>query len=92
MFEESLSCRLASSIICVNDVQKKALTDRGIRDEKITVVLNAPDPKWFDSSKKPHASGVSTSPFRVVYFGTLTKRLGIDLAIRTVSELDQPWA
>ena len=87
MFEESLSCRFASSIICVNHIQKKALTDRGIPNEKITVVLNAPDPRWFDSSKSLLDNDTVNSPFRLVYFGTLTKRLGVDLAIRAVSAL-----
>ncbi len=87
MAEESISCRLANSIICVNHVQKEALTSRGIPDEKITVVLNAPDPRWFGSGSSPLRTGAVTGSFRIVYFGTLTKRLGIDLAIRATAEL-----
>ena len=86
MVEESLSCRLAHSVICVNHIQKKALTDRGIPDHKISVVLNAPDPRWFDSDK--NLSDTATGPLRLVYFGTLTKRLGVDIAIRAVSTLN----
>ncbi len=41
--EEKISSAMAHQIICVNDVQKKVLVDRGIAPEKITTLLNVPD-------------------------------------------------
>lgn len=88
VIEEALCCRLAHRIICVNHIQKKALTGRGIPDHKISVVLNAPDPRWFNAlPERPHL--ITPGPLRLVYFGTLTRRLGVDLAIHAVSLLGQ---
>lgn len=85
--EESLSCRFVHSIICVNHIQKNVLTDRGIPSQKITVVLNAPDPRWFGRRNRPPGSDTAEGPLRLVYFGTLTDRLGVDLAIRALNLL-----
>jgi glycosyltransferase involved in cell wall biosynthesis len=85
--EEWLCCRFATRVIAVNHVQKRALVGRGVPETKITVVLNAPDPKWFSGKGNSETPAAAIGPFRMVYFGTLTRRLGIDLAIRSVSLL-----
>jgi glycosyltransferase involved in cell wall biosynthesis len=50
------------------------------------VLMNLPDPKKFQLRKnnRPEAR---KEPFGVVYFGTITRRLGVDLAIRAVGEI-----
>jgi glycosyltransferase involved in cell wall biosynthesis len=51
--------------------------------KKQIVLMNLPDPKRFQLEPRcPQASG--PSKFRLVYFGTITRRLGIDLAIRAM--------
>jgi glycosyltransferase involved in cell wall biosynthesis len=89
--EEALCCRFASRVIAVNHVQKAALTGRGIPEAKITVVLNAPDPKWFNGCRNSGIGAGANGRCRMVYFGTLTQRLGIDLAIRAVGLLQNRW-
>jgi glycosyltransferase involved in cell wall biosynthesis len=84
--EETLSCAFSDKIIAVNEIQRHRLIGRGIPESKTIISMNVPDPKRFyrtDSELKtrqnPH--------FNVVYFGTITQRLGIDLAIRAMKKL-----
>ncbi len=84
--EESLSCALAHKIICVNHVQRQVLIDRGIPKDKMIISMNVPDPKIFynvNISDRLKSEG----NFRLVFYGTIAKRLGIDLAIHAISKL-----
>jgi glycosyltransferase involved in cell wall biosynthesis len=85
--EEAICCRLATHVVCVNHVQKEALAKRGIPEHKLTVVLNTPDPRWFQKIDGVRALGQNGAPFRLVYFGTLAKRLGVDLALHAVCKI-----
>jgi glycosyltransferase involved in cell wall biosynthesis len=85
--EERLSCALADELICVNHIQCQALTARNIPREKITVVINAPDPRIFQHGKEKPSPGDKSNKFKLIYHGTIAKRLGIDLTIKAVSML-----
>lgn len=90
--EESLSCRLAQHVICVNEPQKEVLVGRGIPSEKILVSMNVPDHNVF---RLQAPSGTEDLPpqestekcFALVYHGTMARRLGVDLIIEAVSRL-----
>jgi glycosyltransferase involved in cell wall biosynthesis len=83
--EESISCAIAHKIICVNHIQKDVLVGRGIPERKIIVSINVPDPKMFPLRKKDVAQQCSNNGFKLIYHGTLAKRLGIDLTIRAIA-------
>ncbi len=85
--EEFLCCSFAHKIICVNQIQKDALVRRGIPAQKITISINVPDPKMFTLQKKDVVQQNSNNSFRLIYHGTLAKRLGIDMTIRAVALL-----
>jgi glycosyltransferase involved in cell wall biosynthesis len=85
--EESLSCALAHEIICVNHVQRDVLVKRGIPLEKMHICMNVPDHKRFNSKNTKKTGNRDHSGFRMVYHGTIVKRLGIDLAIEAVARL-----
>jgi len=86
--EESICCRMADKVICVNHVQEEALVKRNIPKKKMHVHMNLPDPKgvnyWNAIKESPDAEGI----FKLCYHGTITKRLGIDLAIRAVKMVE----
>jgi glycosyltransferase involved in cell wall biosynthesis len=84
--EEWICSGLASKVICVNHIQQQVLLNRGIPESKLVVLMNLPDPKKFRDRRGSRARSVKGG-FRMVYFGTITKRLGIDLAIRAVGEI-----
>jgi glycosyltransferase involved in cell wall biosynthesis len=85
--EEAICCRLAHKIICVNHPQRDALVSRGIASAKITVLLNVPDFQWYKMNSPVKLDKREVKQFKVVYHGTLAKRLGVDLAIQAVGKL-----
>jgi glycosyltransferase involved in cell wall biosynthesis len=85
-WEEALCCKFASKIICVNHVQRDALIKRRIPAEKIIVSMNVPDHKKFSSIHTKQSKNKSSNTFKLVYHGTITKRLGVDFAIRAVAK------
>lgn len=86
-FEEKISCSIANKIVCVNQVQKDALVKRGVPSHKIVISMNVPDHNKFNSVKVESLESKKTNGFRIVYHGTVAKRLGIDLTIKAVSLL-----
>ena len=85
--EESISCSFAHKIISVNHVQHDVLVKRGIPSEKIIISMNVPDPKRFDRDNIRNARGKEDHSFKMIYHGTIAKRLGVDLAIEAVALL-----
>jgi len=83
--EELLSSTLAHRVICVNEVQREALVKRGIPERKMLVSMNVPDRRIFQERKQDTTQKKDT--FKLVYFGTVTRRLGVDLAIRAVANV-----
>jgi glycosyltransferase involved in cell wall biosynthesis len=49
--------------------------------------LNVPDPKRFPSRNDRRCGRSPSARFNVVYHGTITRRLGIDLALQAISRL-----
>jgi len=85
--EEAICCRLAHKIICVNHVQRDAIVERGIPMEKIGIAMNVPDPRRFHARTNGRGEHTPSRGLRLVYHGTLAKRLGIDLIIEAVARL-----
>ena len=86
--EEKISVTFAHRIICVNHVQLQPLLNRGISKGKITVLLNVPDDKIFNSSVRSNPKA-DIKHFNIVYHGTLDRALGVDLAFRAVNRIRQ---
>lgn len=86
-WEERIACYIANKVICVNHPQKDALINRGIPPNKISVSMNVPDHRVFNLHLDNKNAAEANNKFRLVYHGTLAKRLGVDLALQAVSEL-----
>jgi glycosyltransferase involved in cell wall biosynthesis len=85
--EEAICCWMVHKIICVNHPQRDALVSRGINSTKITVSLNVPDSRWYQGNNNIKIDKGDKKQFKLVYHGTLAKRLGVDLTIQAVSKL-----
>jgi glycosyltransferase involved in cell wall biosynthesis len=85
--EEQASAAIAHRVVCVNHIQKQVLIDRGIKPEKITIAMNIPDPSLFPLNGNPGVAAAQDGVFRMVYHGTIAKRLGVDLAVQAVARL-----
>ena len=85
--EEWLSTRFATAIITANHAFKDMLTARGCREDKIAVVMNAPDERFENQPGDKPLNLASRDGFHVLYIGTLAERYGIELAMRAVAKL-----
>ena len=82
--QERWAGRMANAVLTVEDRLKSILAARGIPERKIRVLMNLPDERIF--SPLPPRTSQSDS-YVLAYHGTLARRLGLDLALRAVSEI-----
>ncbi len=81
---ERLSCAAAHRVIAVHEPHRDLLARRGVDAAKISVVVNLPDPEVFgEPGQITEADGAP----RLVYHGTIARRLGLDLAVRAFAEV-----
>jgi glycosyltransferase involved in cell wall biosynthesis len=84
MIEERLSAACADRVLAVHEPHRQRLIQSGIEAKKIHVVMNSPDSKIF----RPEAIQAGRDPhFTVICHGTLTRRLGLDVAIKAIAFL-----
>jgi len=77
--QEQFSIWLADKAICVHHPHRDVLVRRGTPPGKLTVLPNVPDPLVF---RRENTSAPVDGEFRIVYHGTIAKRLGLDLAVK----------
>jgi len=81
---EKLCILFSSHVITSTQVFKERLAERGIPEDKITVVLNGPDPRIFKPSLKPTYSRKASEAFRILYVGTVAFRYGLHTAVEAL--------
>jgi len=79
---ERLSCGFADALITASPGFVESLIRRGIPSEKITLVLNTADPRFFrfDQGRKYEPINRAQGP-RLLYHGTVAERFGLAKAI-----------
>lgn len=85
--EERFSMSLASFVISTEHTKLDRLVRNGLRPSKGEVTLNLPDSSLFPEPELPPAPASRAGTFRLVYHGTLARRLGVDVAIEAVARL-----
>jgi glycosyltransferase involved in cell wall biosynthesis len=84
MLEERASSWWADRVLAVHDLHRDRLQLAGVPAGKIHVVMNSPDIRIFNL----HKNGSSPpNQFTLICHGTVTQRLGLDLAIEAVASL-----
>lgn len=86
--EESICCRLAYKVICVNHIQQEALIKRKVPENKTLIYMNLPDPRVVNYKNQIKESPDREGKFKLCYHGTITSRLGIDLGIRAIKKIE----
>jgi glycosyltransferase involved in cell wall biosynthesis len=81
MLEERACAMLADLVLAVHEPHAARLARAGVNPHKIRVVTNAPDPALFSRRR---AGGGANDQFTIVCHGTLTRRLGLDTALRAM--------
>jgi len=82
--EERVSMRVADFVITTEHTKWERLVENGLSERKSAVTLNLPDPSVFQEVATREPSEERSGVFRLVYHGTLTRRLGMDVAVRAV--------
>jgi len=82
---ERLAVGFADGVITVHEMVRRRLIARGIPSEKLTVVMNSPDERYFHRRAKPPP--LENGELRVISHGTLVERYGFDTAIRAIGLL-----
>lgn len=83
IFWESASFNFADRILTANNSFRTLFLSRNPRiKNKITVILNCPDPEIFKT-----ASGIKKDRFTLCYMGTVDKRFGLDTVIDSLPRL-----
>jgi glycosyltransferase involved in cell wall biosynthesis len=77
---ERRSVAFADAALAVHDPHRDALVHHGNPPEKLTVIMNAPDLKLLG----PPREAEEIDPLLVVYHGTISKRHGLESAVRAV--------
>jgi glycosyltransferase involved in cell wall biosynthesis len=85
MVSERICAGLADRVFAVHQLHRMRLVQAGVPAGKITVVMNSPQPSIFRMT--PHAAPEASERCILVCHGTITRRLGIDVAIKAVSLL-----
>ena len=83
-YEERASAALSNRVIAVHALHAQRLIEAGIPKKKIRVVINSPDSALFTRDAAPVNAA---SGFTLICHGTITRRLGLDVAIRAVASL-----
>jgi glycosyltransferase involved in cell wall biosynthesis len=85
-FEEWICLKLADFVLTSEHTKRDRLLENGLNRAKSSVILNLADPDIFPELPIPESTSTSPDrPFRMVFHGTLTWRLGVDTAIRAVN-------
>lgn len=81
---ERLSIAYSSHVIIANHLWYDKLTQRSVRPEKCTAIINYPDPSIFSRRGGPARHG---DEFLMCYPGTLSWHQGLDIAIEAMATL-----
>src|SRR5260370_28560963 len=81
--EARLRAGCADAVLAVHEPHRQRLAAYGIPAEKIKVVLNSPDDRIFVASTPQK----DPDTFNIVCHGTITHRMGMDLAVRAIDKL-----
>ncbi|MGH7915817.1 MAG: glycosyltransferase family 4 protein, partial [Candidatus Binataceae bacterium] len=83
MLEERTSAGCADRVLAVHALHRARLIQAGVPEHKIRTVMNAPDPAIFCTApdRRVRAEGA----FTLACHGTVTHRLGLDIAIEAMA-------
>ena len=87
-WQERISTAFADHVITVGWPFKQLLLQRGVSEEKLTIILNSADTTFFPTERRKLSFSAASErgrPFLLMYHGTLAKRNRLDVAIRALA-------
>ena len=83
-WQERIACKFANHVITVSEQWRQALINRGVPKNKCCVVMNVADERIFQPIQYKSLRSMEDDSFRLLYYGTIRERFGLDIAIRAV--------
>ena len=86
--QERISTAFADHVITVGWPFEQLLLQRGVPQEKLTIILNSADTRFFPPERRNLSFSTASKegrPFVLMYHGTLAKRNSLDVAIRALA-------
>lgn len=83
---ERLSCSFADQLITTSAGFRRKLIERGVKPEKVTLVLNSADDRIFDAPPPRDWKRIDDGPV-LLYHGTVARRFGLHVAIEALVSL-----
>jgi len=92
LMQERLSMAFATHVITVNEAFGDRLRGLGLRDDKLSIVINSPSLERFDAAAHPQRAFREDGMLKLVYTGALTPTYELDVLIRAVARIatDRP--
>jgi glycosyltransferase involved in cell wall biosynthesis len=81
---ERVSTRFADYVLTAGAPFRRRLLERGVPNDKLTVIMNSADPRLF-TQQQPQKR--NDDGFTLIHHGSLFERNGLDIAIRAVDRL-----
>jgi glycosyltransferase involved in cell wall biosynthesis len=80
---EKMSCAFSNHVIVANHIWHRTLSERSVKKQKCSVVLNYPDEKIFFRRLRTR----NNNKFTIIYPGSLNWHQGIDIAIKAFGNI-----
>ena len=87
LLQERLSMAFATHVITVNEAFGDRLRTLGLRDDKLSIVINSPSLGRFDAAAHPQRVFREDGMLKLVYTGALTPIYELDVTIRAVARI-----
>ena len=87
LLQERLSIAFATHVLTVNEAMGDRLRRLGVRDDKLSIVINSPSLERFDAGAHPQRVFREDGMLKLVYAGALTPTYELDVTIRAVAQV-----
>lgn len=84
LLQERLSCWFADHVITVTEIWRERLSGRGVNPDKLSVVMNVADERYFHPQDLGVESNGHDRQFNLIYHGTLKENYGLGDLIRSI--------
>ncbi len=85
-FVEKLSCGFANQLITTSKGFQERLAARGVRQDKITLIMNSADEEIFTNGLHRQFKSIESGA-KLLYHGTVAPRFGLEVAIAAIARL-----
>jgi glycosyltransferase involved in cell wall biosynthesis len=87
LLQERMAIGFTNELLTVNDALAERLLKRGAKANRLTVVLNSPDPRLFSPAAHPRRAFMADGVLKLVYAGAITPTYELDVVLRAVAEM-----